>query len=274
MKTPLKCLRAMPLLLGVVLIASACVPFVGDGPEDEAPTPDVIPTVIRPTQEASQAPVAASPIPTLVPLPTRGPQATTAPPSCTPRTDWPQYTVQAGDTLYSIASRTDSTADVIQAANCLSDPNKIFEGQELRVPKQPAATASTPTAAPAATQSPFFPTPTTGTGAPADTSGINFTFVVARESASQVSQNSYRALEDSVMLSISVSNATSLQVLRADGRVLHSAQAPSGVSNVGGTFSLSKLDVLEGSNALIVIVRARAQDGTTAESDPVRISWP
>ncbi len=274
MKTPLKCLRAMPLLLGVALVASACVPFVGDGPEDETPTPDVIPTVIRPTQESSQAPVAASPIPTLVPLPTRGPQAATVPPSCTPRTDWPQYTVQAGDTLYSIATRTDSTAEVIQAANCLSDPNKIFEGQELRVPKQPTTQESTPTAAPAATQSPFFPTPTSGTGAPADTSGINFTFVVARDSASQVSQNSYRALEDSVMLSISVTNATSLQVLRADGRVLHSAQAPSGVSNVGGTFSLSKLDVLEGSNALIVIVRARAQDGTTAESDPVRISWP
>ena len=274
MKTPLKCLRVMPLLLGVALIASACVPFVGDGPDDETPTPDVIPTVIRPTQEASQAPVAASPIPTLVPLPTRGPQATTAPPSCTPRTDWPQYTVQAGDTLYSIAARSDSTADVLQAANCLSDPNKIFEGQELRLPKQLAEETSTPTVAPASTQQPFFPTPTPGTSAPSDTSGINFTFVVARNSASQDSQISYRALMDAVMLSISVTNATSLQVVRADGRVLHSAQATSGVTNVGGTFSLSKLDVLEGSSALIITVRARAQDGTTAESDPIRIYWP
>lgn len=274
MKTPLNCLRVIPLFLGVALVASACIPFVGDGPEDETPTPDVIPTVIRPTQEASQAPVAASPIPTLVPLPTRGPQATTAPPSCTPRTDWPQYTVQAGDTLYSIALRSDSTADVIQAANCLSDPNKIFEGQELRVPKQPAPSESTPTAAPASTQQPFFPSPTPGTGAPADTGAVEFTFIVAQNSATADSQGSYRAAQDPVYLSVLATNAVSIEMVRADGRVLGSAQATSGVSNAGGTFALRRVDILEGSNALIVTVRARTTNNTVVESAPVRVYWP
>ncbi len=274
MKTPLKCLRVMPLLLGVALVASACVPFVGDGPDDETPTPDVIPTVIRPTQEASQAPVAASPIPTLVPLPTRGPQATTAPPSCTPRTDWPQYTVQSGDTLYSIATRTDSTAEVLQAANCLSDPNKIFEGQELRVPQQPATQDTTPTAAPAATQSPFFPTPTPGTGAPADTGGVEFTLIAAQNSATVDNQGSYRAAQDPVYLSVLATNAVGIEVVRADGKVLGSAQAPTGVTNAGGTFALRRLDTLEGSNSLIVTVRARTTNNTVVESAPVRVYWP
>lgn len=269
MKTPLKSFWVMLLLLGLAATLTACVPFVGDGPDEEASTPEVIPTVIRPTQETSKAPVAASPIPTLVPLPTRAPQAASAPPSCTPRTDWPIYTVQAGDTLYSIASRSESKADVLQAANCLSDPNKIFEGQQLRVPKQSDPKSSTPTAAPAATQPPFFPSPTS-----ADTSEVTFTFVAAGNSAAEDRQGSYRALKDPVMLSISVTNAVRLQVLRADGKLLHEAKATLGVANVGGTFSLRKLDALEGNDNLIITVRAVKSDETTEVSSPKRIYWP
>ena len=170
MKTILKSFRVILLLLGLTVIVTACVPFVGNGPDEETPTPDVIPTVIRPTQATTESP-AASPVPTLVPLPTRAPQAAHRLPSCTPRTDWPEYTVQSGDTLYSIAQRSDSTQVILQAANCLSDPNKIFEGQSLRVPKEPAPRSSTPTAAPAATQPPFFPSPTSATGVP-DATGM------------------------------------------------------------------------------------------------------
>lgn len=271
MKTPLKCLRVMLLLLGLAVVTAACVPFVGDGPDEETPTPDVIPTVIRPTQETSTAPAGASPIPTLVPLPTRAPQATDAPPSCTPRTDWPIYTVQAGDTLYSIATRSESQADVLQAANCLSDPNKIFEGQQLRVPKQPAPKSDTPTAAPAATQPPFFPSPTPGTGA---NGNVSFTFVAARQTATEESQGVFRAALDPVSLSISVTNALRIEIVRADGKVLHERQATSGVANVGGTFSLRKLDILEGSGSLIITVKAVTSNGTTVESAPVRVYWP
>ena len=274
MKTPLKSLRVMLLLLGLAVVAAACIPFVGDGPDEETATPDVIPTVIRPTQEASQATVAASPIPTLVPLPTRASQATTAPPSCTPRTDWPEYTVQAGDTLYSIALRSDSAVDTLQAANCLADPNAIFEGQSLRVPQQPEPLTATPTAAPAATQPPFFSSPTPGTGTPDATGEVAFTFIPAQNSATKESQGSFRAAQDTVYLSVSVTNAASFDVVRGDGRVLGSAQATSGVANAGSTFALRRSDILEGFSTLIITIKALTPNGTTVESTPVRIYWP
>ena len=267
MKMPLKFLRVMLLLLGLAVIATACVPFVGNGPDEETPTPEFIPTVIRPTQATSEAP-AASPVPTLVPLPTRAQQAATAPPSCTPRTDWPTYTVQSGDTLYSIAQRSDSTQAIVQAANCLADPNKIFEGQTLRVPQELAPSSSTPTAAPAATQPPFFPSPTAANG------GVTFTFIAAEGTAAEDSQGSYRAAQDPVRLAISVTNASKIDIVRADGRILDSAQAASGVANVGGTFTLRKIDILEGSSNLIITVRALTPSGATVESAPIRIYWP
>lgn len=274
MKTPLKSLRVMLLLLGLAVIMAACVPFVGDGPDEEEPTPGVIPTVIRPTQESSQAPAAASPIPTLVPLPTRASQSATSPPSCTPRTDWPEYTVQSGDTLYSIALRSDSTVDTLQAANCLADPNAIFEGQSLRVPQQPAPQSATPTAAPAATQSPFFPTPTPGTGTSGATGDVAFTIIAAQNSATEDSQGSYRAAQDTVYLSVRVTNVASFNVVRADGHILDSGKATSGVTTAGGTFALRRSDILEGSSSLIITIKALKPNGTTVESSPVRIYWP
>ena len=273
MRTSLTSLRVVLLLLGLAVTVTACVPFVGNGPDEETPTPEVIPTIIRPTQETAVTP-ATSPVPTLVPLPTRAPQAATAPPSCTPRTDWPEYTVQAGDTLYSIALRSDSTQATLQAANCLSDPNKIFEGQSLRVPKQPEPRESAATPGPTATPQPGFFQTTPTPGAPAETGEVAFTFIIAQNSATEDSQGSYRAAQDPVYLSVLVTNAVSFNVVRADGRILGSAQAPSGVTNAGGTFALRRLDILEGSNALIVTVRAVATDGTTVESAPVRIYWP
>jgi LysM repeat protein len=270
-KTPLKSLRVMLLLLGLAVVVAACVPFVGDGPDEEEPTPGVIPTVIRPTQESSQAPAAASPIPTLVPLPTRASQSATSPPSCTPRTDWPEYTVQSGDTLYSIALRSDSTVDTLQAANCLADPNAIFEGQSLRVPKQPEPREIAATPGPTATPQPgfFARTPTPGA-----TGDVTFTFVAANDSATKVTQGSFRALKDPVSLSVSVTNVSRIEVVRADGKILASTQAPSGSPNAGGTFPLRRLDISEGQSFLIVYIRATKPDGTTKESDPVRFSWP
>lgn len=64
---------------------------------------------------------------------------TPQPPTCTPRADWPVYTVRAGDTLYRIAQRTGSTVDALVLASCLSDPNQLYVGQELRVPTLPPA---------------------------------------------------------------------------------------------------------------------------------------
>lgn len=59
------------------------------------------------------------------------PQGVTPPPpaGCTP------YTVQAGDTLYSIAIRFGSTVQAITQANNITNPNLIFVGQKLCIPQ-------------------------------------------------------------------------------------------------------------------------------------------
>lgn len=49
---------------------------------------------------------------------------------------WVAYTVQTGDTLAAIASNYNLTVDQLAAANCLQDPNLIYEGQVLAVPGQ------------------------------------------------------------------------------------------------------------------------------------------
>lgn len=59
--------------------------------------------------------------------------------ACTPRTDWLTYTVAAGDTLGSIAERTNSTIAALTQGNCLADPDQLTAGQTLRVPNPPAA---------------------------------------------------------------------------------------------------------------------------------------
>jgi len=78
---------------------------------------------------------------------------------CAVRTDWPVYVVQEGDTLSSIASRVNTTADQLRAANCLPT-DIIFVDHQLRVPQLPAT--STPTASPTPTNtvSPTTDTPT------------------------------------------------------------------------------------------------------------------
>ncbi|MBZ0288646.1 MAG: LysM peptidoglycan-binding domain-containing protein, partial [Anaerolineae bacterium] len=63
---------------------------------------------------------------------TRPTEAAQAP--CLVRTDWPGYTVERGDTLYKIARRFNSTTVILASANCLTNSNRIFVGQVLRVP--------------------------------------------------------------------------------------------------------------------------------------------
>ncbi|MEZ4669195.1 MAG: LysM peptidoglycan-binding domain-containing protein [Anaerolineae bacterium] len=67
---------------------------------------------------------------------------------CAVRNDWPVYVVQRGDTLAKIASRYGTTYPVLVAANCLPNANRIFAGQQLRVP--PGVVATPP---------PYVPTP-------------------------------------------------------------------------------------------------------------------
>jgi len=62
----------------------------------------------------------------------------TLPPSflagCAPRRDWLPYTVQPGETLFSLAQRFGLTVSQLQSANCLADPRSLQAGTILYVP--------------------------------------------------------------------------------------------------------------------------------------------
>jgi LysM repeat protein len=83
-----------------------------------ADTPEVTPEA-APTKEATPQPSASS---NTVQSALVGSASSSA---CTPRTDWPVYTVVAGDTLAKIARITTSTVAALASANCLADANRI-----------------------------------------------------------------------------------------------------------------------------------------------------
>lgn len=60
-----------------------------------------------------------------------------------------RYTVQSGDTLYSISARTGVSMAAISAANNLDSSTLIFTGQELIIPGWSGGLAAIPTMAPA-----------------------------------------------------------------------------------------------------------------------------
>lgn len=69
------------------------------------------------------------------------------------------YVVQAGDTLFSIATRFNTTVDALTQANNLTNPNALTAGQTLNIPSSSPSTAIvTPTAVARG------PTPTTTPG--------------------------------------------------------------------------------------------------------------
>jgi len=91
-----------------------------------------------------QQPTPASP--PNAPLITTLPPDTTAPtlasasinPDC-PATppNWIAYTVESGDSLGLLAQQTSSTIDELVQGNCLSNPDELFVGQMIYLPRQP-----------------------------------------------------------------------------------------------------------------------------------------
>jgi LysM repeat protein len=97
------------------------------------------PLSVAPTPTFDVAAVLASKVPTATP---------TLPPTPTPHT----YTVQGGDTLFSIARDLGIEPEALMAANGLTDPDRLSVGQVLTIPEvatAPEAAGPTQTPAPA-----------------------------------------------------------------------------------------------------------------------------
>lgn len=72
---------------------------------------------------------------------------------CGPPAGWVMYTVQHGDTLYSLSLAMGIHYTLLQAANCMGSATLIRSGQKLWVPYIPTSTPA-PTAIPSATLPP------------------------------------------------------------------------------------------------------------------------
>ncbi|MGH3664750.1 MAG: LysM peptidoglycan-binding domain-containing protein [Egibacteraceae bacterium] len=100
----------MHLGRGLVLVATAAALSGCGGDEPAAPGPT----------EAASTPAA-----------TEAPTVEQGQAARRPRT----YEVKRGDTLSSIAAEFDTTVDALIKANDLDDPDQIFPGDELRIPR-------------------------------------------------------------------------------------------------------------------------------------------
>lgn len=155
-------------------------------------TPILTPTPTTETLEPTTTPVPQATAtntsipPTFTPLPTPIPPPPTPAPipptpqggACQPPPSWVAYTVQPGDTLNSLATRTNTSTFELQQVNCL-ESFTLQVGQVLNLPFTPPT--PTVTFTPTVTQQPG-PTPTrtpTPTEPDIDT-------VVARQSGSEI----------------------------------------------------------------------------------------
>jgi LysM repeat protein len=136
------CTRAKPTVAETETPVSAGV----QARDTSAPgTPAVVPTgatVIAvgpsPTYEMpTLTPISGA---TYAPAPTLGPVAPTSTPVAGPTPAPVQYTVQWGDTVYSIARRYGTTVEAIVQANNLPSNYLIKVGQTLTIPGQPVST--------------------------------------------------------------------------------------------------------------------------------------
>jgi len=96
------------------------------------PAPTSTPASVTETEPAPTATPEMVTEETATPVPVQ-PTATTAP-TTGDTSGTTTYVVQAGDTLFSIATRYGTTVDAISQANGIVDPTQIYVGQELTIP--------------------------------------------------------------------------------------------------------------------------------------------
>ena len=135
------------------------VPQVTLTPIAPPPTAVVRTAIEEPTEAPVSTPIAPPPT-AVVPAATQEQAEPVTTSQCQKPPGWIEYTIQPGDTLFSLAQRTNSTVDGVKTINCLTR-DVLFSGQKLFLPTQPAVRPS-----PVATSelsSPMPPTPTAAT---------------------------------------------------------------------------------------------------------------
>lgn len=130
-----------------------------DGTEIVATTQTAQITVGTSTQPTATPTATLTPTPTTTPA-TPTPTATGTPPTATP-TPTPTatlepgqtviYVVRRGDTLYGIARRFGTTVQAIVQINNISNPSRIYAGQQLLIPRGGTVTPVPPTPPPSST---------------------------------------------------------------------------------------------------------------------------
>ena len=128
--------RRITLIALTVVLALVLTSCFGDDEPDE--------TTTTTTEQASAPQPPPEPTPTtqaVVETPTTTQAITIETPTTTQGSDSVVddtrpliYTVQAGDTLFSIAQRFGLTLDEVVEANNISNPDVIFEGDTLTIP--------------------------------------------------------------------------------------------------------------------------------------------
>lgn len=100
------------------------------------PTPTARPAQATPPPANGAAPTLFA---SITPLPgLGGVSPTQAPnPNCPVPPGWIQYTIEDGDSLGALAGATAVTVQDIVSANCLTDPDTLFTGQVIYLPRSP-----------------------------------------------------------------------------------------------------------------------------------------
>ena len=135
-------------IISLLLVVGGISLSLAESNPPEQPTPTPLPPIIATSLEQSTSiPIIAntntSEAPTLTPI-VIVPSATqvvtlAAPVVCNPPVGWLQIIINANDTLYTIAERYKTTADILNASNCLNNTIPAA-GTILYVPPVPTVT--------------------------------------------------------------------------------------------------------------------------------------
>lgn len=129
----------MRILLSIIttisLLISACTLSSPPATDSELTS---IPTAIV-AEQPTRTPISSASANTVTPntqasLPSNITTTNNGTVICNQETSWTTYTIAAGDTLFDIAQRSNSTVDTLVSANCLVDAGVISVGQVLYVP--------------------------------------------------------------------------------------------------------------------------------------------